>query len=1039
MDTAKELKIRSIFLIIISLIIILSVFRLAWILNYKQSVHHFAQNGVIDLSELSFLENEIVDLDGEWEFFPNQLHEQSSEFANSKRELIAVPGDWGELSRKDELVNYGTFRLKILLPNKNQELYGIHIQDISSAASVFVDEKLEFQTGQVAAFDSQYKSKLGSNKLFFHADRSEIELLIHVSNFEEFMEGGITKSIRFGSMEAINKSVNLTKNVQLLVTIILLGHSLYAFSLYFINRYKRRKELIYFGAITFFAAFSILIDEDKLLLDLLPINAGWSYILLYVSFAGTLYFVLRFVKYMFNLQSIIFRWLFNAYAALIISLLIIPIKYVMYIGFGIMLLNAFSYVFITFQLIKVIQNGNKTAIYILIANTINLSNVIWGVAINMNMIDIPYYPFDYLIAISAFAGLLFSEHFRMVRLNEEQTIKLQKADKLKDDFLANTSHELKNPLHAVINIAHTILNDKTETLTIKNRENLQLLVRVGQRMKFLLNDLLDLNSLKEKRIRLNKEPLNMHIIASGVLDMIQFMTEGKELQLNMEIPSTFPSVYGDENRMIQILFNLIHNAVKFTNKGSVSIEASYTNHKATIYIKDTGIGISEEMKQKVFEAYEQVDPSITSSGSGIGLGLVVCKQLVELHGGEITVESNLGKGSVISFTLPLANAKLVESERISETAASIHFDEYFVEPSTIYPSFSTTNQPKVKSNSLVILLVDDDHVNLRLLSMILQKEYEVICASGGYEALTIVETRELDLVISDVMMPIMSGYELTKQIRKQFTMSELPILLLTARNDPMDIYTGFCSGANDYVSKPMDALEFEIRVNALTNLKRSINEQLRTEAAWLQAQIQPHFLFNTLNTIASLAEIDTERMIKLFQEFGNYLRKSFDSNNTQAVVPLADELDLIRSYLYIEKERFADRLKIVWEIDSEIDLKVPPLSIQPLVENAVRHGVLKRVEGGTICIRIKDCGLYFEISIIDDGVGIEKERLQELLKVYPNQKVGIGLANTNRRLIKLYGRGLEIKSIEGVGTTVSVHIPNKIGSRKNNSERITTR
>src|SRR5690625_2915531 len=188
---------------------------------------------------------------------------------------------------------------------------------------------------------------------------------------------------------------------------------------------------------------------------------------------------------------------------------------------------------------------------------------------------------------------------------------------------------------------------------------------------------------------------------------------------------------------------------------------------------------------------------------------------------------------------------------------------------------------------------------------------------SGDEALSIIDTGRYDLVISDVMMPNMSGYELTENIRKQFTISELPIILLTARHQLEDIYAGFHAGANDYVAKPVDALELKARVKALTDLKQSIYEQLRMEAAWLQAQIQPHFLFNTINTIASLGEVDPSRMIKLLDVFGRYLQRSFSINQTLLEIPVSEELDLVNSYLFIQKERFGDRLQIKRDIDDQ--------------------------------------------------------------------------------------------------------------------------
>jgi sensor histidine kinase YesM len=155
------------------------------------------------------------------------------------------------------------------------------------------------------------------------------------------------------------------------------------------------------------------------------------------------------------------------------------------------------------------------------------------------------------------------------------------------------------------------------------------------------------------------------------------------------------------------------------------------------------------------------------------------------------------------------------------------------------------------------------------------------------------------------------------------------------------------------------------------------------------------------------------------EEFGNYLRGSIDCQNSELLAPLEHELNLLRAYLYIEKERFGDRLQIVWEVDESVQVEIPPLSIQPLVENAVKHGILKRSRGGQIRIRIVDSGEDVEIAIVDNGVGIEKDMLGHLLDRQSTKRTGIGLLNIDRRLKKLYGKGLQIDSEPGKGTTVS--------------------
>nr|WP_246880608.1 ATP-binding protein [Sporosarcina sp. 6E9] len=1025
MANTKSVSKRKLFLLISLVLLLLTGFRIIWIIHYKTPVHPIAEKGVIDLRNYEVNDKKTLKLDGEWIFYPNQLLTPNFKEPSETDQVqdISLPGNWDEASIDDTPVNYGTYKLKILLPKQDSQYYGIRIQDISSSARIYVDGVLISEIGQPSTSAKDYKSKLGTYKTLFHTDNKEIDLVIEVANYETPHVGGITKSINFGTGKAIEQSVNFSQLLQVLVASILIVHSFYAGGLYLASKNKPQKELLYFSLLLIFAAFSILVDEDKLLLGLFPIDAKWAFKLLYVSFAGTVYFVLKFIKHAFTINSSHFRVLFTLYGILSVSLFILPFQYIEFVGNSIMLLNAFSYSFIFVHVVRLIKKGNTDAIFILLANVINLFNVLWGIAINANMIEIPYYPFDYLLAIAAFSGFLFIRHFRVMSLNAKQTMELQRADKMKDDFLANTSHELRNPLHGIINITETVLNDKEASLTKKNQENLELLVRLGKQMSFTLNDILDITRLKDQQIRLDKKSVKLYAVTTGVLDMVRYMTVEKNLQLNVTIPSSFPEITADKNRLIQILFNLIHNAVKFTDEGIITISATHNADMAMIRVTDTGIGMDEKFQQVIFQPYRQENSSTTSNGSGIGLGLNICRQLVELHGGEIFVESVLGKGSIFSFTIPLAEKSSIKSNREVEIAATMSLDETLSPMEDSKHHLHQDELMKIDLKNPMVLIVDDNPVNLRILGNLLATDYNIETATSAEEALTHINRVEWDLVISDVMMPKMSGYELTKTIRKQFTISELPVLLLTARHQVEDIYTGFLVGANDYVSKPMDAIELKARVKALTTLKQSINEQFRLEAAWLQAQIQPHFLFNTLNTIAALGEIDTNRMRKLLDEFSNYLRRSFDTHNTESVIPLDHELDLIRSYLFIEKERFGEKLRVKWQLEDKLNFQIPPLSLQTIVENAVRHGVLKQRNGGTVCIQITSQKEYYELAITDDGVGMSQEKVLQILSEHPSHIGGVGISNTNRRLKKLYGNGLTIKSEVDSGTTVSFHIP----------------
>lgn len=641
-----------------------------------------------------------------------------------------------------------------------------------------------------------------------------------------------------------------------------------------------------------------------------------------------------------------------------------------------------------------------------------------------------YYPIDLMVGFVGFSTYWFKKYFRHSRENARLNEQLRRADKLKDQFLANTSHELRTPLHSIMNIAHTVLTKEQEKLTAGSKKNMELLIMISRRMSHMLGDLLDVARLKEHRIVLQQEPLRIQSIVPGVIGMLNYMVEGRPIQLRMDIGESLPPVLADEKRLVQILFNLLHNAVKYTEEGTISIAAETLDGCVNIVVSDTGVGMDEETQARVFLPYEQGAYGI-NDGRGIGLGLSICKQLVELHGGTFSVRSELGKGSVFRFDLPLAEEAVVPSSQPLRQAADGGEDwpAGLIMPGTtvgeLAASAAELAPPFLYGSKVNIMAVDDDPVNLKVLAGILETEsYNITTVHSAHEALELFNTGgQWDMLITDVMMPHMSGYELTQKVRERYSVFELPVVLLTARSQPADIYAGFSAGANDYVTKPVDALELRYRIRALVILKQSINERLRLEAAYLQAQIHPHFLLNTLNSIMALSDIDTEKMRNLGEAFASYLRISFHFLNTGELVELSHELKLVEAYLYIEKERFGDRISVIWEIEPDIRLLLPPLSIQPLVENAVKHGILSRSSGGTIHIRIARQHHSTLIEVEDNGKGMEKDEVLQLLSPLRQGEGGIGLSNTNRRLTQLYGRGLSISSKPNERTTVSFVIP----------------
>lgn len=212
----------------------------------------------------------------------------------------------------------------------------------------------------------------------------------------------------------------------------------------------------------------------------------------------------------------------------------------------------------------------------------------------------------------------------------------------------------------------------------------------------------------------------------------------------------------------------------------------------------------------------------------------------------------------------------------------------------------------------------------------------------------------------------------------------------------------------------------------LMEADRLKDELMGTQLSFLQAQIKPHFLYNSLTVISALSVKDPKRTKELLYDLSDYLRGSFQFENCSGLTPISGELATVRAYLSIEKERFRNKLCVKWDVDENVDVPVPVLAIQPLVENALRHGILKRPQGGTVCISVKRDGAFAVISVEDDGVGISAERMPGLLDGQA-QPSGVGLKNIHRRMILFYGHGLELESSENQGTMVTMKIPYQPG------------
>jgi len=972
-----------------------------------------AENGALDLTGWNFAEEGAVRLDGQWEFYPDRLLSTSpAEEATST--TIRVPGSW---SKQMSTLGMGTYRLQVRIDDASGA-YGLKTAAIQISNRIIVNGQVVGASGHPDE-KPRYRALNKPYATYFALQPGWNEILVQVANYEFRVASGIGESLLLGKADQIaSLRDRATAHDWIALTAFLI------MGLYFVGLYSQRRNdfsLAVLGAVCLLIAIFTSVSGERVLFDAIGPIPFWLYFRIQmVATVGVgvgffLYAYTAFRPYCFErlakgglAAGAILAALNFGFA---VELSTVPFRQVtsLYVTFA--LLYA-MYVFVYTAMHRVPGSG-YLAVAAMALNVLVLNqnmNVYFGVPIYSLA---PIEPFLVLLMLALLMSLRFSNAFRKI---EELSGRLLQADKQKDDFLARTSHEFKTPLHGVLNISRSMLDDVAHPPTADQREKLQLITDITKNLSQLVYDILDLSKLKQGELRIVPSRIDVRSVAEAQVRFYSYLSAENRTRLENRIPAHLPLAYADEIRLSQVIGNLLDNAIKHTENGRVVLTGREREGQLEISVRDTGKGIEPDVLPLIFEPFKSIegDPQ-----RAFGLGLAIAKQLVELQHGTLTATSAPGAGSTFTFTLPIA-------DRRSEANVPAVYPLPQAAPKDADYSFATpyvTNE----GGKHTVLIVDDQYVNLKVLLDALQSlDYRVVAVKNGYEALEQIDrSGRIDLVILDLMMPGMSGYETCQEIRKRYSLPELPVLMVTAAIQPQDKVAAFQAGANDYLPKPFDLEELKARIGSLLAMKDSLGQAVRMEVAFLQSQIKPHFLYNVLNSIVASSYKDIERARKMIADLADYLRGSFRFSNAEARIGFAEEFSLIRTYVDIERARFKDRIRFEYDIDEEAyGLLMPPLLLQPLVENAIRHGIGDRLEGGTVTMTARKSKGEWRLAVADDGVGIAPERLKTLLeRTDPDEPEGVGLRNINKRLKYEYGVSLELESEPGRGTRVTVRLP----------------
>lgn len=965
-----------------------------------------------------------------------------------------VPGSWhdlGDANGKLPVYGYATYRLKILLKPGDPEL-SIITGQMGTACSLAVDGRTVWEGGYPGKTKSESFASYRPALVSVPTHSEQLELTLRCSNFDHALKAGFWNPIEIGKPQAMAERWESMIRLDWFAMGSLLIMGLYHLGLYSLRRKDR--SALWFGLFCLLIALRSISVGTYYVSRSLPVEWFWlaaklDFLSFYIATPVILLFLSNIFPEEVNGRLVKLICVVSGLASVFV--ICTPQSWYTATLTAFEILIVITGIYCLGRLILAVHRGRQGSRLFFTGFIVFFATIVNDILVQQMFVVGPqvsaYGLFFFVLCQAFILSRRFAEAFvKVEELSsdlESRNVKLQTLDRAKDEFLANTSHELRTPLHGIIGLAETLLDG--EKLPADLRRTVTMIASSGKRLASLVNDILDFQKLRHKEITLQLQPLHVRDIVDIVLAVSAPLTRGKDLKLINEIPEGLPAVLADENRLQQILHNLIGNAIKFTPSGSVRVTASSQSNIVAISILDTGIGIPLDKQESIFESFEQADASTEREFGGTGLGLSITRHLVELHGGNISVESSPGQGSNFTVTLPLS----AEPGKRSDGSSLMRTH---VEPDTEEPPPGFDMKPEPGS-TLRVLIVDDEAINREVLAGTLgARNYLVKQASDGAMALDLLKQEVPDAVLLDVMMPRMNGYEVCRIIRQQFSPAELPIVFLSAKNRVEDLVAGFAAGGNDYLPKPFSIPELLARVKTQTNLKTA-HADARTLRQKLLQQEQlatvgnmaagiVHDLKNPMGIIKGSVELaddsnigaaerrkllqiidqESDRMILLVQDLLNYSQGAVSVEKT--MVNLTEYADRIRTVLSPGMQR--KKIRFTLNVPEQLHATIDAERFLRVLINIANNATDALSEGGEFVIDISRAQNQILFALRDNGPGIPESIRDTLFEPFVTHGkahgTGLGMAIA-KSMVDAHGGSISFETETGKGTTFTIKVP----------------